>query len=335
MSLPEQLQKQVAEAQTILEQHYGTDEATADKADDKSETSAVQNVAEPQADEAASTHSPRQEVTPAEDENSQTYAQRWRSLQGVYNSVVSQNRQLEGRIGQLESLISTMSQATPANVSADDNRRFLTDEDKENFGEDMVDFAKRAVAEATAPLQEHIRRLEANLSQMQGVVPTVQRMAQAQAVTNEERFFNELSGAVPDWKAVNGNQQFHNWLLATDPMTGIARQTYLEDAQRSMDVARVANIFNSWKELSGTSARTATQGKPNSARSELERQVAPGRSASAPTTPNAEAERRYTPADITKFYDDVRRGAYRGNEAERDAIERDIFVAQREGRIVR
>jgi hypothetical protein len=42
----------------------------------------------------------------------------------------------------------------------------------------------------------------------------------------------------------------------------------------------------------------------------------------------------YSPKDIEKFFVDVRQGKYKGREAERDKIERDIFAAQRENRIV-
>jgi hypothetical protein len=41
----------------------------------------------------------------------------------------------------------------------------------------------------------------------------------------------------------------------------------------------------------------------------------------------------YTTAWIAKFMADKRSGKYRGREADADAIERDIFQAQHEGRI--
>ena len=41
----------------------------------------------------------------------------------------------------------------------------------------------------------------------------------------------------------------------------------------------------------------------------------------------------YSPEDIRRFFDDVRTGKYKGREQERSRIERDIFAAQREGRI--
>jgi hypothetical protein len=61
-------------------------------------------------------------------------------------------------------------------------------------------------------------------------------------------------------------------------------------------------------------------------------QVAPGRSRSS--QPSARNQRTYTTADISKFYDDVRKGVFRGREEEKGRLERDIFSAQQEGRIL-
>ena len=46
------------------------------------------------------------------------------------------------------------------------------------------------------------------------------------------------------------------------------------------------------------------------------------------------ANQTYSPADIEQFFSDVRKGRYKGRDDERGRIERDIFAAQREGRIV-
>jgi len=42
----------------------------------------------------------------------------------------------------------------------------------------------------------------------------------------------------------------------------------------------------------------------------------------------------YTQAQIARFSDDKRKGLYRGREAEVEAIERDIYQAQHEGRLI-
>jgi hypothetical protein len=122
--------------------------------------------------------------------------------------------------------------------------------------------------------------------------------------------------------------------MQVDPLTGITRQVYLEDAQRALDARRVSQFFRTWLEANGQAAVAQTNGqrKPSAAASELERQVAPGRSKN-PGAPNSNKGKVYTPQDITNFFNDVKQGRYKGKEQERDRIERDIFAAQRENRI--
>jgi hypothetical protein len=177
-----------------------------------------------------------------------------------------------------------------------------------------------------------INELRHLVRQMQGtVVPQVHQLSQSHAVSKEQRFWADLQTAVPDWQEINTSREFQSWLLEVDPLTGIPRQTYLDDAQRNMDARRVVNFFTAWKGMTGESdARTPTAAQ---SASELERQVAPGKGRSGGTKAQGEA-RTYNADDIKKFFSDVQRGKYRGKETERDRIERDIFAAQREGRIV-
>lgn len=341
MSLPEQLQKQVQAAEDIIAQHYGTGEEAASGVpggNPPSETGSGAPAATAESG-GVTTHSTTPEVTPAEDDNSPTMGQRWRSLQGVYNAEVRKSQMLESRVNQLEQLISTMSATPPAQQAEVPVTRFLTERDTETYGDDMIDFTRRATAEAVtaavAPLQQYIASLEQRLAHVQQVVPTVQQVARQQELTRQEKFEADLSMYVPDWEAINVDPRFHAWLADADPLTNITRQTYLNDAHRGLDLSRVVNIFRSWKELSGNAAPPATTQQPaaSSARAELERQIAPGRNTAAVVPTSASDAPRYTPHDISAFYDEVRRGAWKGREAERDAKERDIFLAQREGRI--
>ena len=130
------------------------------------------------------------------------------------------------------------------------------------------------------------------------------------------------------------NGSFQEWLLKTDPLTGISRQTYLDDAQRSLDAGRVSAFFRTWLESTGqaTAQSTGSAPPPPQANPELQKQVAPGRSRSA-GTPQTNQGKVYSRDDIAKFFDDVRSGKYKGREQERSRIERDIFAAQRENRI--
>jgi len=66
----------------------------------------------------------------------------------------------------------------------------------------------------------------------------------------------------------------------------------------------------------------------------LDTLAAPGRATHA-TDANSSQDGKpvYTHAEIKRFYNDVRRGAYAGRDADKARIEADMFAAQREGRV--
>jgi hypothetical protein len=119
--------------------------------------------------------------------------------------------------------------------------------------------------------------------------------------------------------------------LEIDPLTNISRQTYLEDAQRTLDASRVAHFFRTWLDKTGQATVAQSTGRVP-VTNELEKQVSPGKARNA-GAPSSSKSKVYTPADIQKFFADVRQGKFRGKDTERARIERDIFAAQRENRI--
>jgi hypothetical protein len=280
---------------------------------------------------AASESSPNEQRR--QDTNGDTTEQRYRTLQGMYNADTArfraENKQLSERVTQLEQLLSSLS-TTSTQAYDGPAERLITDKDVEEYG-DSIEVMRRVSREEAAAANRRIAELEQLLRQVQtNVLPRVEQVAHRQAVSTEQAFWSELSAAVPNWRDVNSDQNFHSWLLEVDPLTGMTRQSYLEDAQRNFDARRVAAFFSTWQGMNGQHVAQPNRDAPAS---QLGRQVSPGRSrggaAPAPTT-----AKTYSAKDIAKFFDDVRRGVYRGKEAERDRIERDIFAAQRENRIV-
>lgn len=317
-NLPTQLQKQVSAA----ENYYLVANKTGSDATIPVDGLEGEVTAEAGGGVVAITSEAKQDNTPAEDENSGTYAQRWRSQQGIIASANQKLEYAEQRIGQLETLITSM-QIAPVTQHVED-RKHLTDKDSEEYGEDMVDFVKRAVAEGTESLRGENEALRRQLTNLNGVVPTVQKLTQQHQNTREEAFWGSLDRAVTDWDSINNDQRFRNWLLESDPMTGITRDVYLKDAQRDLDVTRVSSIFNSWKQQSPVESKTSTR---NVARNELEMQVTPG-SRTGNDAPQSVEEKRWSNTDIAKYYDDLRKGKFKGHEADARAMEEDIFRAR-------
>lgn len=334
MALPAQVRKQSEAVNKLYEELNQDTEQQGQEADaDQSsvEDESTTRVADSSQEQAPAPAGEEQSV--GTDDEEETYEQRWRSLQGMYNAEVprlhAERRELTNRVQQLEQLIASMS-AKPTEQKAP-AQKLVTEQDIEDYG-DSIEVMRKVFREEMTSKDTEIDELRQLVRQMQGtVVPQVHQLSQSHAVSNEQRFWSELQTSVPDWQDINADQGFQAWLLEVDPLTGIPRQTYLDDAQRQMDARRVTNFFNAWKGMTGVSnARTAPG---TQATSELERQITPGKGRSGGAKTQGEPI-SYTSADIRKFFSDVQKGRYKGKEAERDRIERDIFAAQREGRIV-
>jgi hypothetical protein len=338
MALPEQVRKQTEAVQELYKQ-LNDDGATGDDQSAEETTSEAAEADRYEADEnfaednaaPSSTGEHKSEDDKASEE---TLLQKYRTLQGMYNAEVprmhSQNRELQGRVQQMEQLLASLSAQQNASRQPAQAQKYLSDKDVEDYG-DSIDVMRKVTREELGAVAQRIAQLEGLVRQMQtNVVPQVQSLAQRQAVSSEQQFWADLGSMVPNWREVNDNQDFQSWLLEVDPMTGSTRQAYLEDAQRNLDPRRVASFFRTWLERNGQA--TVAQPKRSAQSSELEKQVAPGRSRGA-GSPQSGKGKVYSPQDIQKFFDDVRSGKYRGREQERNKIERDIFAAQREGRI--
>lgn len=338
MAIPAQVRKQSEAVQELYKQLNGDptpagEDQTEDEAvgSEDMDQSADESVSEDAAQAPGGEHTTGASDT--EDENSDTYAQRWRSLQGSYNATVRQKSELEQRVQQMEQLLATLSQSQSSTPEQPEKEaepvRYVTDQEANEYGE-SIDVMRKVSREELVPVAQRLAHIEGLLQQMQAtVVPQVQAVSQRQQVSAEQQFWADLTNYVPNWRDVNDDDGFQAWLLETDPLTGGNRQSYLEDAQRSLDAHRVSAFFRTWLETTGQAP--VAQSSPNPA-IELEKQVVPGRSRGAGSS-SAKQPKTYSPDDIKKFFDDVRTGKYKGREQERSRIERDIFTAQREGRI--
>ena len=332
MSIPKQVQKQSEEVQELYKQINGETEeaqATAEAAPEE----AVNDVAEPITSDSVEEQAPQsepQEQTESDDQEPKQddWQQKYRSLQGMYNADVprlnAENRDLASRVSQLEGLLSTMQE--PAQQTSAPVEKLITDDDVKEYG-DSIAIMRKAAREEVA---QEIAQLRQQVGQLQGVLPQVQQVQAQQKKSGEQTFWSSIASEVPNWSDINNDPDFQSWLLAIDPLTGISRQTYLEDAQKNLDASRVINFFRTWE---GETGKTNTAQVDRTAQqSQLQKQVAPGRSRNNGVKASGQ-NRTYTPNDIQEFYADIRKGKYKGRDDERGRIERDIFAAQQEGRI--
>jgi len=151
----------------------------------------------------------------------------------------------------------------------------------------------------------------------QRINPLDERLSKVEQGQYEANLFS----LIPNLQAINQDPAFLQWLGEIDPFSGATRKQSLDAAAEQMDAYRIAKIFDMWQ----TTQQPRTPPKPN-----LSRKLTPqGTAGSIP-----KGKRTYTEPEVEKFYKDVRSGKYRGKESNADAIERDLFAAEAEGRII-
>ena len=342
MALPEQIRKQTEAVQDLyktLDKGEETDGTTPTEAPATvAEVTQAPASADVNTGEIAAPSPANEQKAGGDNVPEETITQKYKTLQGMYNAEVprmhQQNRELSQRVQQMEQLLASLSSAKAnAPVTSEPAQKLVSEQDVADYGE-SIDVMRRVSREELGVVSQRLAHIERAIQQMQAnVVPQMQAVAQRQQVSAEQQFWSDLSTAVPNFRQVNDNPDFQSWLLSHDPMTGITRQTFLDDAQKALDANRVANFFRAWLESAGQASVARSTGSATSANTELERQVTPGRSRSTGTPASTGQGKVYSPADIEKFFNDVRAGKFKGREADRSRIERDIFAAQRENRI--
>lgn len=236
---------------------------------------------------------------------------------------------LRGMLATLQSAPAPDEQNTPQNL--------VSDQERAEWGEDMLDVVARRAREAVAPELAQLRgELAQARAQLQGVNQSV-------AMSDREKMLGFLDSNLPDWRAINKKDEFIAWLGLQDELSGAKRHTMLMQAFEANNSPRVLAFFKSFLKEAPPPAGANEPGQQQannspaspSGKTPLENLAAPGRANTsvAPNGPTTTEKPTYTQAQIQKFYQDSARGVYRGREDERAAVERDIFAAQSEGRI--
>jgi hypothetical protein len=223
----------------------------------------------------------------------------------------------------LKAAVDRLDQVSKAAERQPEPQQVVNPKDVEDFGSDLTAMVSRvaaaSLAQATKEFEAKAKAMEAKIAQM---TEQLTGTTEAVAMTSEQAFFDRLAKQVPDWERTNADQGFLTWLAEADPVYGVPRQEALRAAQQRLDVNRAAAVFEAY---TGPRKVTATP------KASLEQQVSPKGAATTAPAPNA--PQFVTQAQITQFYNEVRQGKYRGNDAEAARIEQVINAALAEGRV--
>lgn len=273
------------------------------------------------------------------DENSESWRSRFLSMQGRWKASQTQLGVMQEQMTQMgeelmraNEVISNGNMAPrPANgQTVPPHNKLITDQDRETYGEELIDVARRAGLEAVQPELEALRADN-------------ERLKSSAITTSQRELKQKLSGAVPNWPQIQKSQEWADWLRLPNVYTNQVRGQLLKAAYAAADAPKVIALFRDFvQEVNATGGTLPTNQRqeqqdnpaPRTPAVALETLAAPGRARPAGGEQNLPADKpMYTRGQISGFYRDVRRGAYSGREVEKNRIEQDIINAQAEGRV--
>lgn len=262
-----------------------------------------------------------------DDSSSETWKHRYLSLQGMFNQKLPaaqrEAREAALRAEAAENAVAALNaQLAQAKTQA---APLITAEDTEVYGEELLDvMARKARAElmpAIEAMQVQVANYEQRNAQLESLLSSqVQQVHKAQA----HSFYDQLDAGNAQWETINRDPQFLAWLNEFDISSGKVRSEVLRRYFEAKDAGGVLFFFNTW-------AQQNQPRKTNTVPAEL---IEPPRRTAGTSAPADRSKRNWARTEIQQFYRDRIAGKYRGRDAESAQIERDIFAAQADGRIV-
>lgn len=250
-----------------------------------------------------------QDPPPQDPPEENPWEHKYKVMEGKYRAEVprlaADNRDLRQK---LDSLSAEMEQLK--SQASKPSQPLISAEDREKYGDDLLDVIKRTAQEQVAAKDQEIAELKRRLDSVH----------QDTAKNAEVSFYDQLATKVPDWVTINADDNFLKWLDEYDELTGRTRQDLLSDAEASRDAERVARFFTKWKSTQQQNVATSQRN--------LQAQVTPD---SNKVVKPPVGKRYFTRAEIADFYAAARRGEIGSKDM--IAMEAEIHSATVEGRI--
>jgi len=329
MALPRQVEAKLKELEAIekqLQPETETQETTEGQAEAvhkveenaESVTEVTEPEQEPEVVEAEPAKAEEEPQKPEED--AAVWRQKYKTLQGMYDKEVPR---LHAEVKDLKAELSTLS----AKLETKDEQKkqlesLVTDEDVQNFGEDLIEVQRKVAKEVAAEYDAKLQAYEAKIAALE------QNIGTTQSSVAESSFEAKLHRLVPDFDAVNTDPKWIAWLDEVDPVLRGPRRTVAEQAFTSGDAEGVAYYVDMFKKSMAPEPTPEVE-KPNK---ELERQIQPSRKASS-ATPTSQKGKVYSANQIANMFKKAVTLSSTGRIEEANKLEAEIDAAYMEGRV--
>jgi hypothetical protein len=328
MALPKQVQAQLAEVEELEKSLTARNDKPKDaeeaETEDQADTEVVET--EPETEEAAEP----EDAAPADTSPTDVaddFRQKYNTLRGKYDAEVPRlHEQVRGLTSQVEELHRQLSQTQKSDepTKPEEKVSYVTDADREEFGEELIDVQRRVAREVAAEYEQQLK------SQAEVIEELRSQVAQTGNQVGEMSFAQRLNQLVPDFAQVDQDERWVAWLNEYDPMLRGPRRVQAKAAFDAGDAEAVAHYVSLFKE----SIADTKEPVADKRQAELEKQVAPNRSANTARTKSAGKDAKiYSEREVNGVWDKIRQLNTRGMFDEAAKLEADITAAYLEGRV--
>ena len=333
MALPKQVQEQIKEVEelekTLKAQGESEVKEVKKKKTSKKKTeevaadTEVEVLEEPPQDEPV-----LEEAAPADDiqeEVTDTFKQKYSTLKGKYDAEVPRlHQQVRELTEQMDAIRKDAEAAKKVEAEKPKERvSYVTDADREEYGDDLIDFQRRVAQEVSQESEERFEQQARVIEELR------EQVSNTGSQVGEVGFAQKLNNLVPGFDQLDNDERWVAWLNEIDPMTRGPRRDQAQAAFNSGDAEAVAHYVSLFR----GSVEPIANGKSDR-ETELEKQVAPNRSASSTATRSAGKDAKiYSEKEINKSWDKIRTLSSKGKYDDAAKLEAELTVAYMEGRV--
>jgi len=329
MALPRQVQAQLAEVEELEKTLNAQTEAPKKK---KAKEPKVSEVT-PEDTEAEVPVEAEAAVEPEDAKPADTsptdvadeFEQKYKTLRGKYDAEVPRlHSQVKDLTAKLNNLSESLAAKPKEPTKPKEKVSYVTDEDRAEFGEELIGVQRRVAQEVS---QEYEGRFE----QQSAIIEQLQKQLKLTGnQVGEMSFSQKLSQIVPDFASIDNDERWVEWLNEYDPMLRGPRRDQAAQAFNNGDAEAVAHYVKLWKASLGPDVPQERQTR----QAELEKQVAPNRSANSATTKSVGKDAKfYSEREIAAAWNKIRTLNTRHKYDEATKLEADITTAYLEGRV--
>jgi hypothetical protein len=331
MALPKQVQKQVDELEELEKQLSAPKESPKAKKDEPSPEVAEENQEETEVEVADSENESEVEepevAAPADEAKKEDpkddFKQKYSTLKGKYDAEVPRlHQQVKELADKLAALTVQHEKAEKAKAEKPKERvSLVTDAEKEEFGEELIDVQRRVAREVA---QEYEEKLEAQGRVIEDLKAALQNTGNK---IGQMGFAQQLAQLVPDFQQIDNDERWVAWLNEYDPMIRGPRRDQAQIAFNNGDAEAVAHYVKLFRQ-----SIAADEPKRDNRQAELEKQVSPTRSVSTQRTDRGN-KKVYSEREITNSWNKIRSLNTKGQFDEASKLEAEITSAYLEGRV--